>query len=99
MGINIEYLVKEAILLKLRESLVSALMLRRYMDKKTKANYQFVYDAQDQKTGVIIKYKEYQKILEKLEDLQDIHTVRKLKGKKLKTVPLEQVMKEIFGSN
>lgn len=69
------------------------------MEKRIKANYQLVYDAQDQKTGVILKYKEYQKILEKLEDLQDIHTVRKLKGKKLKTVPLEQVMKDIFGDN
>jgi hypothetical protein len=65
------------------------------MKEKTNKGYRWVYDDQGNRVGVIISYTKFQKLIEKLEDLQDIYAARKVKGKKLKTVPLEKVLQEI----
>jgi hypothetical protein len=55
----------------------------------------FVIDAKGNRVGVFLPIKEYNKILEDLEDLQDIKAFDKATSRKQEFVSLEKALKEI----
>lgn len=62
------------------------------------SNVQFVTDAKGQKTGVLLSMKQYEKMLEELEELADIRAFDKAKRSKLKSRPFREFMKEVKDS-
>ncbi len=68
-------------------------------DTKLKFKIETLYDDQDNEVGVILKYKDFEEIMTKLEDLHDIYEFYKRKDKSTKTISLEAVKKELFGSH
>lgn len=60
-----------------------------------------LYDNHDNEIGFIMKYKYFIKLMDKVEDLYDIYEIykRKSKSKTTKTISLEEVKKELFGTN
>lgn len=59
----------------------------------TKEN--FVTDANGNRIAVLLPIKDYNKILEELEDLGDIRTYDKAMSRKQEFIPLNQALKEI----
>ena len=55
----------------------------------------FVTDAKGKKIGVLLPIKEYQKILEELEDLEEVRAYDKAMSRKQEFIPLNQALKEI----
>lgn len=68
-------------------------------NKKYNIKLETLYDEQNNEVGVVLKYKDFEKLMNKLEDLHDILEFYKRKAKKYKTVSLEEVKRELFGSN
>jgi len=60
---------------------------------------EWLYDDAGNKTGVKIKFKDFENLIKKLEDLHDLHSAYQHKGKKLKTIPFEQAVKEALDKN
>lgn len=60
---------------------------------------ELLYDDDNNKTGVIIKYKDFRKLMNKVEDFHDIYDIYKRKNKATKTISIEQVKKELFGTH
>jgi len=58
-------------------------------------NESFVTDAKGKKIAVLLPIKEYEKILEELEDLEDIKAYDKAMSRKQEFIPLNQALKEI----
>lgn len=54
---------------------------------------QFVIDTSGKKTGVFLSMKDYQKIVEELEELDDIKAYDKAKKRNEKTIPLREAIK------
>jgi|SaaInlStandDraft_5_1057022.scaffolds.fasta_scaffold857838_1 hypothetical protein len=61
-----------------------------------KVEPKFVYDEENKKRGAIIKVKEFDFVIEDLEDYTDYKTIQERCGKKEKTFTSEQVMAEIM---
>jgi len=55
----------------------------------------FLSDDVGNKTGVLLKKTDFDKIIKKLEDYHDYKTIKKLSGKKQKTYTVEEVLAEI----
>ncbi len=55
----------------------------------------FVVDAKGNKIGVFLSIKDYNKLLDELEELEDIKAFDKAMSRKQEFVPLEQALKEI----
>ena len=67
--------------------------------KKLQFNIETLYDDQDKEVGVVLTYKDFEKIMAKLEDLHDIYEYYKRKNKNTKTISLEEAKKELFGNH
>jgi exonuclease VII small subunit len=59
------------------------------------SNVQFVTDSKGQKTGVLLSMKQYEKMLEELEELEDIKAYDKAKRKAGKSQNFEEFLKEL----
>ena len=55
----------------------------------------FVVDAAGKRIGVFLPIKDYNKLLEELEDLDDIKTYDKAVSRKQTFIPLDQALKQI----
>lgn len=55
----------------------------------------FVTDAKGNKIAVLLPIKDYNRILEELEDLEDIKAYDKAMSRKQEFIPLNQALKEI----
>lgn len=69
------------------------------MLKKKKIIPEVLYNESNKKAGIILKYKDYQNLIDDWEELYDILEYYKQKSKKYSTVSLDQVKKELFGSH
>ncbi|HEV2832090.1 MAG TPA: hypothetical protein VGW31_08920 [Hanamia sp.] len=54
---------------------------------------QFLIDAKGKKTGVFLSMKDYKKLMEELEELDDIKAYDKAKKKNEKTIPLRDAIR------
>ena len=59
----------------------------------------FAYDQKDQKVGVVLTYKDFEDLMDELQDVYDYELVQKRKKKKEKTYSLEEVSQELFGKS
>ena len=64
-------------------------------NKMLKIKPKFMYDEKDKKIGVVVSSKEFEKILEELEDYSDYQMVIERAAKKQKTYTLEEVRKSL----
>ena len=48
------------------------------------------------KIGVILKVKDFEKLIDELEDIQDYEFIKKHEGEVTKNIPLEEVFKSIL---
>jgi len=67
--------------------------------KAIKPNIKIIFDEKGKKTGVLIRIKDFKKLMEKLEDLEDLALAYERTSKKFKPIPYEQVIKELFGND
>ena len=65
---------------------------------KSKLNIEILMDENGDKANVLMSADEFNKLISELEDVQDLKSLYKLSRKKLKTIPYEEVRKEIFGN-
>lgn len=56
---------------------------------------QYITDITGKKVSVILPIRDYEKILEELEELEDIKAYDRAKTRKSKPIPFEQAVKEI----
>ena len=56
---------------------------------------QFVVNERGEKVAVVLSIEEYEKILEELEDIEDIRAYEEAKASGEKPIPLEQALAEI----
>lgn len=62
-----------------------------------KIKSKFIYDNKGKKrVGVILKVKDFEKLIDELEDIQDYEFIRKHEGKVTKNIPLEEAFKSIL---
>ena len=59
-----------------------------------KAKPRFVYDEKEKKVGVILSIKEFDHLIDELEDYQDYLLAQERRDKKEKLYTLEEVVKE-----
>ncbi len=64
---------------------------------ESKKGIKFLVNEKGNKTGVLIRVNVFEKLLDELENIKDIALVYEVTSKKMKTVPYEQVKKEMFG--
>lgn len=57
---------------------------------------QYITDSTDKKMGVILPIRDYEKIMEGLEELEDIKAYDRAKTRKSEPIPFEQAVKEIY---
>ena len=59
---------------------------------------EMLYDEEGKKAGVLLKVKDFEKLMDTLEDLKDNLTVyKRTLGKKVTGKPAEQVWKKVLG--
>ncbi len=58
-------------------------------------NEYFVVDAKGKKVSVLLPIKDYQKLLEELEELEDIKAYDNATNRKQEFIPLDKALKEI----
>ena len=56
---------------------------------------EYIIDENETKKAVLIPFKEWQKILEEIEELEDIKVYDKIKSKKLKFVSFDKAIDQI----
>ena len=56
---------------------------------------QYITNSTGKKTGVILSMRDYEKIMEDLEELEDIKAYDRAKTRKSEPIPFEQAIKEI----
>lgn len=56
---------------------------------------QYITDTTGKKVSVILPIKDYEKIMDELEELEDIKAYDRVKARKSEPVPFEQAVKEI----
>ena len=56
---------------------------------------QYITDIKGKKTSVILPIRDYEKIIEALEELEDIKAYDRAKSRKSEPIPFEQAVKEI----
>lgn len=67
----------------------------RYM--KSKLNIDILVDEKGKKTRVLMSIKHFKKLMDELENLQDLDLVYKRMSQNNKPIPYEEVMKELLG--
>jgi hypothetical protein len=67
--------------------------------KKLKIKPQILFDDEGKKSGVILKFKEFDELMEQLADLKSLCTVYQRTKKPLQTVAFEEAMKRVFGDD
>lgn len=60
-------------------------------NKQLKIKIETLYNTKNSKVGVILKYDDFEKIMDKLEDLHDLYGVYKRKSKNEQILSLEEV--------
>jgi hypothetical protein len=65
---------------------------------KSKIKVKFYYDAKGKKEAVVITTKDFEKMIDELEELEDLYTAYKRTKSKSKSIPYDQAMKAIFGN-
>lgn len=71
-----------------------------HVKSKLKLLPQILNDEEGNKTGVLLKIKDFEKLIEELEDLHDLRTIYKhqLLGDNVKTIPYEKIREKLFGN-
>lgn len=69
------------------------------MKKIIKRDSKILYDEKNKKSGIVIGVKNFEKLMEELEDLHDLKMIYKRKKEKGKSVPYEEVRKRLFGDD
>ena len=69
------------------------------MKKVPTSGSEVLYDEKGKKSGIVIKVKNFEKLMEELEDLHDLNMIYKRKKEKSKSVPYEEVRKKLFGDD
>ncbi|MDR3715632.1 MAG: hypothetical protein P4L51_22710 [Puia sp.] len=64
----------------------------------TQLRENFVVDAKGNRVGVFLPIKDYNKLLEELEELEDIKAYDRAVSRKQEFVPLDQALKQIEAS-
>lgn len=54
-----------------------------------------MYDEKNKKRGVVLTLKDFELMIDDLEDLEDYEMIKKYGGKSVNGIPLEKVMEEI----
>ncbi len=60
-----------------------------------KIKSQILYNDEGSKVGILLTYEEFEVLVEKLEDAHDLYTAYKRTQKKGKTIPFDQIKKEL----
>jgi len=68
---------------------------RRTVEDQFLKNVRFVVDNRGRKAGVFIGIKDYRRILEELEELDDIRAYEEAKAEGARVIPFEQAVAEI----
>ncbi|MEX0849128.1 MAG: hypothetical protein WD055_02770 [Candidatus Dependentiae bacterium] len=63
---------------------------------KLKIKPGFFYDEEGNKIGVLLKLEEFGEIMDELEDLHDVCMVYERTAQETKTIPYDEVMKEVL---
>lgn len=58
-----------------------------------------IFDAKGKKTGVLISIKEFERLIQELEDLKDLAVAYERTSKAFKPIPYDQIRKELFGDD
>ena len=59
----------------------------------------FVIDGKARKTAVVVSLVEWERVMEALEELDDIREYDKAKGRRERSIPLEQVVRRFKARN
>jgi len=62
-----------------------------------KSKVKTIFDEKDNKIAVLLRIKDFERLMTELEDLKDLCVAYEVKSKNYKTIPYEQVRKELFG--
>ena len=65
---------------------------------KSKSGITILVDEHGNKSSVLMTVKEFKKLMDDLEDLQDLDLAYKRMKIKSKPIPMEKVMKELLGN-
>ena len=66
---------------------------------KSKYEIKILVDEHDNKTGVLMSVKNFKKMMNELEDLQDLDLAYKRMSRNSKPISWDQAMKELFGDD
>ena len=69
------------------------------MKSKLKISPEILYDEKGNAKGVLLKLNDFKKLIERLEDLHDLHMAYERTSKKFKAIPYKKIREELFGSN
>lgn len=68
------------------------------MKKKLKVNPQLFYNDGGEKSAILLKIKDFEKLIDKLEDLNDkLSVYERTLGKKIESSPANKVWKKLLG--
>ena len=65
---------------------------------KSTSTVRIICDEQNNKVGVIMSVKKFERLIEDFEDLQDLNVAYERTQKKEESIPFEQAMKELLGN-
>ena len=65
---------------------------------KSSSTVRIICDEQNNKVGVMMSVKMFERLIEDFEDLQDLNVAYERTQKKEETIPLEQAMMELLGN-
>ncbi len=66
--------------------------------KYSKIEPKYIYDNTDKKIEIIIKFKDFEKLIGQLENLHDLIMIYERTNKAFKAIPYEQLRAELFGN-
>lgn len=66
------------------------------MAKDLKIKPKILLDKNGEKKGVLLKEKEFKKLMEQLEDLEDIYSAKKVMSKKFEPISFEEIKKKFL---
>ncbi|MGB8467774.1 MAG: hypothetical protein WCE21_02125 [Candidatus Babeliales bacterium] len=65
---------------------------------KSKSGIKIIFDENGNKTGVLIRVKDFEKLIEELETLKDLTIAYERRSQKRKPIPYEKIREELFGN-
>lgn len=66
---------------------------------KSKSGIKIIFDEKGNKTGVLLRIKDFEKLMDELEDLKDLTVAYERRSKEFKPIPYEKIRKELFGND